>query len=155
MFDTAQSPDTSATPFRVELEPEVLLPAQFFAGVRHDAALRPEKRLLLAVLEDAVGDFQRDVVATGREAKRRFDEAEAWIASEESTWPCAFVPICNALGLDAGWVRRGLWRWRDEQRARAARGEPVVRVQIRRVAGTRSRTTGRAPVGRRRSRWVH
>lgn len=155
MFDSAQAPDTSATPFRVELEPEVLLPSQYFASARQDASLRPEKRLLLAVLEEAVGDFQRDVVATGREAKRRFDDAEAWIASDETEWPCSFVAICQALGLEAEWLRHGLWRWRDAQRARVARGEPVVRVQLRRVAGTRSRTTGRAAIGRRRSRWVH
>lgn len=155
MFDTAQAADTSATPFRVELEPEVVLPSQFSSGVRIDASLSPERRLLLAVLEEAVGDFQRDVVATGREAQRRFAEAEEWIASDEATWPCAFVPICHALGLDPAWIRRGLWRWRDEQRARAARGESLVRVQLRRVAGTRSRTTGRAPIGRKRSRWVH
>jgi hypothetical protein len=155
MLDTGHTADTSATPFRVELEPEVLLPSQYFTNARQDASMLPEKRLLLAVLEEAVGDFQRDVVATAREPKRRFEEAEAWIASDESAWPCSFVAICHALGLEVGWIRHGLWRWRDAQRARAARGEPLVRMQLRRVAGTRSRTTGRAALGRRRSRWVH
>jgi hypothetical protein len=137
----------------MELAPELVLPSQFSTGVRNDASLRPEKRLMLAVLEEAVGDFQRYLVATGNEARRLFQDAEDWFASEDTTWPYSFVNICNALGFDVGYVRAGLSRWRDAQRARINRGEPVIRIQLRRVAGIRSKATGRAPIGRTRSRW--
>jgi len=156
--DASASPALAELPapreaFRVELEPELVLPAQFFAGVRNDASLRPEKRLMLAVLEEAVADFQKSVVATTREGQRLFEETELWFADEDRTWPFAFGAICDALGLEPSWVRRGLAHWRDVQRARHARGEAVVRMNIRRVAGYRSKATGRAVVGRTRSRW--
>jgi hypothetical protein len=158
MFDSAPAlaavPDASPPgPFRAELAPELLLPSQFHAGVRHDASVRPEKRLMLAVLEGAVADFQRHVDATGSEGRRAFREAEQWFASNDVAWPYSFPNICQALGLELAYVRAGLRRWRDAQRGRVLRGEPVVRIQLRRVAGIRSKATGRAPVGRVRSRW--
>ncbi len=160
MFDSTptaaavrETSESAPEPFRVELAPELLLPSQFSTGVRHDASVRPEMRLMLAVLEEAVADFQRHVVATGRDARRCFREAQAWFDSNTVGWPYSFTNICQALGLDAGYVRVGLRRWRDAQRARALRGEPVIRIQLRRVAGIRSKATGRAPVGRVRSRW--
>lgn len=146
---TASAPET----FRVELAPELLLPAQFTTGFRNDASLCPEKRLMLAVLEEAVADFQRYVAAPGREAQRVFRDAETWFESEDTAWPYSFANICQALGLEVTYVRAGLRRWRDAQRARALRGEPVIRIPLRRVAGIRSKATGRAPVGRVRSRW--
>jgi len=140
-------------PFRIELEPEIIVPAQFFAGFRHDASVRPEKRLMLAVLEEAVADFQKHVVTTSREGQRIFRELEEWFVSEDRDWPCSFANICDSLGIETSWLRTGLARWRDTQRGRHARGEAVVRMQIRRVAGYRSKATGRAVVGRSRSRW--
>jgi hypothetical protein len=160
MFDSASTAaavqnttEAAPEPLRIELAPEIILPSQFHGGFRHDASLRPEKRLMLAVLEEAVGDFQRFVAAPGREGQRMFRNAEDWFASEDTEWPFSFVNICQTLGLDVGYVRAGLGRWRDAQRARVSRGEPVVRIQLRRVAGIRSKATGRAPIGRARSRW--
>lgn len=160
MFDSASTAsavshttENAPEPFRIELAPELVLPAQFHTGVRHDSSLCPEKRLMLAVLEEAVGDFQRYLVATGHEARRLFRDAEEFFAAEDTEWPFSFVNICSALGMEPSYVRRGLARWRDAQRARVARGEPVVRIQLRRVAGIRSKATGRAPIGRARSRW--
>ena len=59
----------------VGLEPETVLPSQFFDRVHIDASLQPEKRLMLAVLEDGVGTFQKHAGATGRRARRLFAEA--------------------------------------------------------------------------------
>ncbi len=149
----ADSIPSPPEPFRLELEPEIIVPAQFFSGFRHDSSLRPEKRLMLAVLEEAVADFQKQVVAKSGEGQRGFRELEEWFGSEDRDWPYSFANICDSLGLEASWVRSGLMRWRDGQRARHARGETVVRMNIRRVAGYRSKATGRAVVGRSRSRW--
>jgi len=122
-------------------------------GVRQDASLHPERRLMLAVLEEAVNDHQRHVVASGTAGRRLFCEAHAWIASHDTQWPYSFVNICEALGLDPGALRAGLRRWGDRQRDRTRLGEPLVRIQLRRVAGMRSKATGRTARGRRRSRW--
>ncbi|MEK7783674.1 MAG: hypothetical protein AAB279_07085, partial [Candidatus Binatota bacterium] len=40
-------------------QPDTLLPAQYLETFRRKAPLEPEKRLILAVLEDAVACFQK------------------------------------------------------------------------------------------------
>jgi hypothetical protein len=132
------------------LEPETILPSQFFDRVQIDASLQPEKRLMLAVLEDAVGTFQKYVTATGRRGQRLFSEAEEWFASEPGDWPFAFETICQALGLEPAYIRGGLGRWRDSQRSDEPSSAKVVRFPFRRVNGRRHSITGR-PVGLRRS----
>jgi hypothetical protein len=97
----------------VELEPESVLPSQYFAQAAVDASLQPEKRLMLAVLEDAVGTFQKFVNARDRSAQKLFAEVEDWFASADLDWPYSFVNISHALGLDAAYLRGGLTRWRD------------------------------------------
>jgi hypothetical protein len=134
----------------VGLEPETILPSQYFERFQIDASLQPEKRLMLAVLEDAVGTFQKYAIATGRRARRLFAEAEEWFASEDVSWPYAVLNICQALGLEPAYVRRGLMHWRSGQVEDARHPGNVIRFPFRRVNGRRHSITGR-PVGLRRS----
>jgi hypothetical protein len=136
--------EPKATGFSVE--PETVLPSQFFEGVQIDASLQPEKRLMLAVLEDAVGTFQKYASAPGRRARRLFAEAEEWFDSDDTAWPYSFVNICQSLNLEHAYVRTGLHRWRAGQRGSAR----ILRFPFRRVNGRRHSITGR-PVGLRRS----
>ena len=132
------------------LEPETILPAQYFDRIQIDASLQPEKRLMLAVLEDGVGTFQKYAGVTGRRARRLFAEAEEWFASNDAEWPFTFVSICQSLGLEPEYIRRGLRKWQAEQAARGGDSSKVVRFPFRRVNGRRHSITGR-PVGLRRS----
>ena len=90
--------------------PETILPEQFF---RPSAALPPEKRLMLAVLEGALLDLQRSAGARTPRARRLADEVDAWFAADDEGWPCSFLNVCQALGLD---VTRAA-RWRAEAQA--------------------------------------
>jgi hypothetical protein len=132
------------------LEPEMILPSQFFDHVGLDASLQPEKRLMLAVLEDAVGTFQKFVTVSTRRGQRLFAEAEEWFSSPSTEWPFDFENVCEALGMEASFLRAGLWRWRDAQRGPAPASAKVVRFPFRRVNGRRHTITGR-PVGLRHS----
>jgi hypothetical protein len=129
----------------VELEPATMLPAQLYTNLGPDASLVPEKRLLLAVLEDAVVTFQRYAVDQGRRGRRLFREAEEWVVSEEASWPCSFRNICDVLGLDPSYLRHGLRRWRDRHRANPDLHTPH-RHPFRRLSGSRTRAIGR-PIG--------
>lgn len=133
-----------------ELEPEVMLPSQYFGSALVDSSLQPEKRLMLAVLEDAVGTFQKYVNARERNGLRLFEEVEEWFDSNDQQWPYSFVNVSQALGLDVSYLRRGLGRWRDRQRAISGFAGTVVRFPFRRVNGSRHMITGRAS-GLRRS----
>ncbi len=129
----------------LEFEPATILPIQLFGGGTPDASIVPEKRLLLAVLEEAVVTFQRYVSDGGRRGRRLFREAEEWVVSEDAGWPCSFRNICDTLGLDPAYLRQGLRRWRDLQCAQP--GLHVVhRHPFRRLSGSRTRAIGR-PIG--------
>ena len=134
----------------IELEPESVLPSQYFAQPAVDASLQPEKRLMLAVLEDAVGTFQKYVNARDRSAQKLFVEVEDWFASDDQDWPYSFVNISHALGLEVGYMRRGLAIWKERQRTPTGAGSNVVRFPFRRVNGSRHMITGRA-TGMKRS----
>lgn len=124
-----------------QLESDLVLPEQFFGGARLDASISPEKRFMLAVLEQAVRDFCREVTATDPRRRREFDEVEGWFASEETEWPCSYLNVCDTLDLDASWLRSRLWTLRDRQRARP--DDPTSRIRaFRRRTGTPRRSSG-------------
>lgn len=133
----------------VELEPEAVLPSQFYSRVLVDASLQPEKRLMLAVLEDAVGTFQKYASTRDRTAQRMLTDVEDWFMADEHEWPFSFVNVCNALSLDVDYMRRGLTGWKTRHDSDTAAGK-VVRFPFRRVNGSRHAITGRA-VGLRKS----
>jgi hypothetical protein len=111
------------------VSPETLLPVQFGG---HDT-YRGEKRLMLAVLEEAVGTFQCQLGAKSRRGQRLFREAEEWIQSSDTSWTFAFENVCHTLGLDPEYLRDGLERSKYRWPAGGAR---VYR--FRRVSGRRT-----------------
>ncbi|MCW5890439.1 MAG: hypothetical protein KIT14_07785 [bacterium] len=109
-----------------------------------DASRQPEKRLMLAVLEEAVATFQRTARDPGRRAQRLHGEAVDWFASRDVSWPYAYRNVCDALGIEADWLRDGLWRWRALQPVRPTEATGRARPTFRRVGGSRARPRGRA-----------
>ena len=118
--------------------PEVILPEQFSERASLKPSDRGEKRLMLAVLEEAVATFQRHVGAKTRHGQRVFQESEDWILSEDESWPFAFENICHALEIEPEFLRRGLARWKENQLRAATNGARVYRFPFRRVNGRRS-----------------
>jgi hypothetical protein len=81
---------------------------------------QPACHLLWAIMENAFHEYMRYTTATDRRGQRLFHEAEDWIMQDTSTWLCSFVSISHVLGLDPGYLRTGLKRWREQQSAPAA-----------------------------------
>jgi len=101
-------------------EPYPLLPSQHAEATRSQDLGRPERRLMLAILSDAIVLLQKfagDVRTSGR---REVRETERWILSDDQRWPCSFVNVCDALGLAHEPLRRMLMRWKTS-RARTIR----------------------------------
>ena len=106
------------------------------------APLQPEKRLMLAVLECAVNDFRTyAMVPTGR-GKQLFTEVVAWFSSSASG-PFDFDGICEATGLDPGYIRKGLLDWYGSQRPRPDREPWHERPRQRRTLPLCVRSRGR------------
>jgi hypothetical protein len=72
----------------------------------------PECALLRAILEDAIGVYQRYAFAKEARLKFLFEDAEEWILRDEPEWLCSFVSICHILGIDPASLRRGLKLWK-------------------------------------------
>ena len=89
------------------------LPLFCYSG-RWSDPLGQDERLLVAVLEQAVGIFQRHAVAPDGD-RLVFADIDAWFASDDTDYPFAFVSICDVLGLDVAYVRSGLRQWRESQ----------------------------------------
>ena len=98
-------------------EPDVLLPAQYFGNICTKTLEEPEKSLMLAVLDDAINCFQDNIMAQSRRRKRLFKDAEEWILKDDGDWVFSFENICEALGFDPEYVRRGLLQWKEKKRA--------------------------------------
>ncbi len=96
-------------------QPDTLLSVQYFDNFRRKAPLEPEKQLLLAVLEDGINTFRDNVMAQGEKNKRLFREAEEWITEIDGDWIFSFETVCETLGINAEYVRRGLLRWKEKK----------------------------------------
>jgi hypothetical protein len=119
------------------LLPDVLLPEQYFSRPLPQA-LSPERRLMLAVLEEAVLTLMRHRADSRMRRRRLAHEAELWIMERNASWPFAFENICAALRLDPDYLRRGLLQLVQRPDAlRNERGGVVPLPFARRVAGQR------------------
>jgi len=107
------------------IEPELVLPEQFFSSLAKQPAIESERRLMLAVLEDAISCYQRFELARDARGRSEFEEARRWIESDEREWPYSYENICEVLGLNPTYIREGL-RQRGRQSER--------KTKIKRVA---------------------
>jgi hypothetical protein len=72
-----------------------------------------EERLMLAVLESAVEDFQKYVLARHASGKKLFQQAEEWFLDKDSEEAFSFQGICETLGLHPEPIRKGLMVWKE------------------------------------------
>jgi hypothetical protein len=94
-------------------QPDTLMSEEYFANYRRRIPLEPEKALLLAVLEDGVRTFQDNIFAETGKKRALLDEAREWLFTDELEHVFSFNSVCSSLGLDPGYVRRGLKRWEE------------------------------------------
>lgn len=99
------------------LQPDTLLPTQYFSALRRKSQQEPERRLAIAVLEDAVDCFQKHLTAKDRKSHQLFVDADEWISSDDRSWPFAFENICDLLSINSEYLRRGLSTWKDRHLA--------------------------------------
>lgn len=129
------------------LQPDTVLPSQYYAALRRKATQEPERRLVIAVLQDAVDCFQKHLNARDRKARQLFVDAEQWIASEDRSWPFSFENVCDLLQINAQYLRRGLLSWKERQLGEKPRAKvvpllvpepaPAAAVTLQRRAGAR------------------
>jgi hypothetical protein len=102
-------------------EPDTLLPTQFYAMFKNSQYREPERRLMVAILEDAVSCLLTDLHRGNLRQRKQYEEAKAWVTmDEESEWIFSFKNICEVLGMDPSYLRRGLIRPITSSRIRSS-----------------------------------
>ena len=133
-------------------QPDTLLPEQYLDTFRRKLQLEPEKKLMLAILEDAIACYQKYLFARDSKGRVLFEEADQWMQEEGGGSVFAFDSVCESLGLNPAYVRRGLAAWKESAHAHrapakvyrlasGARNQPAAsrgratRRRLRRMAG--------------------
>ena len=123
---------------REAIVPAAVLPEQFHGSPRQHYHARAEVALIQSVLEDAIDCFQKQFGAPCFRDYRIAQEAEQWFFTDDYKWPFSFVNICSVLGIDPGYIRRGLNKQKAERPVeipqRALRQPISVQPQLRAAA---------------------
>lgn len=120
------------------LESDLMVPSQFFDRLKVEHSAQPEKRLMLAVMEDAISTFQKSVCGLTRRQRRLLRETEEWVSEADTQWPFSFENICTALDIEPSYLRRGLRDWKGTLLAQHARVSATAPLSpFRRVSGRR------------------
>ena len=115
-------------------EPDTLLPAQYFAAFAREGGLVRERRLMLAVLSDAVECYQKYALARDPRGRLLFEDSSEWIESEEREWPFSYENICEVLSLNPEYIRHGLLKWRQQKSPVKRTEAKIVPLVERRMA---------------------
>ncbi|MFQ5849357.1 MAG: hypothetical protein ACE5JU_02065 [Candidatus Binatia bacterium] len=81
-------------------QPDSTVSHGFFDVYGRKSPVEPEKKLMLAVLEDAILCLQGKGLLREKSRKDLCQEAEQWILERDSDWLFSFENICKVLGLD-------------------------------------------------------
>jgi hypothetical protein len=113
-------------------EPDTILPTQFYAMFKNSQYREPERRLMVAILEDAVSCLSTDPHGNNLRQRKQYEEAQHWVTTDEDgEWIFSFRNICEVLGMDPSYLRRGLIRSKTNS---PMRGNSVIAMTRRRPA---------------------
>jgi hypothetical protein len=118
-------------------QPDTLLPEQYLETFRRKLHLEPEKKLMLAILEDAIACFQKYIFARDGKGKALFREAEEWVQEKGAEGIFSFDSVCETLGFNPDYLRRGMTDWKNKVLAEHAQPN-VYRLTPRRRKHKRS-----------------
>jgi len=121
--------------------PELILPIQYSPPRHSEGRCEGERRLMLAVLEDAVVTLKIHMRGPSVHSRRIVAEIENWLASGSRAHTFAFGTICDVLGFDVTAVRQAVKDW-----TRVERRDPRYR---RMHSGPGRQQIGLAQRGRR------
>src|SRR3972149_5406135 len=115
------------------LEPDVFFPSQFYGTTGLSRKLEGEKRLMIAVLKDAVECLEKYRSARNSAGRSHYENALEWVQDKGTDWLFSFTNICDLLGFDPDYLRSVLLK-RENGSAKAFRGKVL---SLSRYGGSR------------------
>jgi len=90
------------------LEPDIFLPSQFYGNGGLSRKLEGEKRLMIAILKDAVECLEKYRGSRSSTGKISYQAAIEWVEDTNTEWLYSFSNICDLLGFDPHYLREQL-----------------------------------------------
>lgn len=88
--------------------PQLIRRGHFRGKKCRDAQIKPLRRLMAAILSEAVNRFQRNLFQTSLSGRCEFVEAEFWLFKDDSEALFSFNNVSDVLSLDPRHIRRQL-----------------------------------------------
>jgi hypothetical protein len=92
------------------LEPDIFLPSQFYGAGGLSRKLEGEKRLMIAILKDAVECLEKYRGARTSAGRSHYENAIEWVKDTDTEWLFSFTNICDLLGFDPDYMREVLMK---------------------------------------------
>ena len=93
---------------QITTQPTAYMPAQHFDLTTGRQVPSGIRRLMAAILEDAINVYRSHAEATANDRRRLHAQARRWLASDDTTWVFSFRRITEALGIEPHGLRRKL-----------------------------------------------
>lgn len=106
------------------LEPDIFLPSQFYGSGGLSRKLEGEKRLMIAILKDAVECLEKYRDARNAIGRIQYQNAIEWVEDTGTEWLFSFTNICDLLGFDPHYMREELLK-RENRYTKPARSRVV------------------------------
>jgi hypothetical protein len=90
------------------LEPDIFLPSQFYGTRGLPRTLEGEKRLMIAILKDAVECLDKYRGTGSSSGQSHYQNALEWVQDKSTDWLFSFTNICDFLGFDPDYLREVL-----------------------------------------------
>jgi hypothetical protein len=113
---------------RLFRQPDVLCVGEYLHVYQGRPADTPERRLIAAILRDAVDCYLRDCFTKNRHRKRSFREAEEWFFKSDDYGVFSLENVCGVLNIDPGYIRRSL---REFEQQNSAEGDSRAVSELR------------------------
>jgi hypothetical protein len=115
------------------LEPDIFLPSEFSGAGGLSRHLEGEKRLMIAILKDAVECLNKYRGARSSSGLSQYQNALEWVEDKGTEWLFSFNNICDHLGFDPDYFRQVLLK-KEGKHANSRRGKiysfPLVTEQV-------------------------
>jgi hypothetical protein len=136
MFDRNPNPNReygddrfSQEEARLFRQPDALCVDEYLHVYQGRPAETPERRLVAAILRDAIDCYLRDCFTKNRHKKRSFREAEEWFFKSDDYGVFSLENICGILNIDPGYIRRSLLQHEQQNSANTeGRANPELRL---------------------------
>lgn len=112
------------------LEPDTTLPYQYYGSRQLSGQLDGQKKLMLAVLQDAVECLEKYRASKNPIQQEVYRDALNWVRDQSADWLFCFTNVCDFLGFDPNYVRQSLLQ-REEQKRKKRRAKlaPVAATE--------------------------